>query len=91
MRKCFTVGDELTALGAWVVSVCGVGTDSGELIVNRAAASESVSHPVAANSDQPAHSRSLNRIPTGRILDSQGCKVSPCGQRRLMRLRGYAS
>ena len=90
MRKYFTVRDELTARGAWAVSVCGVGTDCGEHIVNRAAASESVSHPVAANSDQSAHSRSVNGIPTGHILDSQGCKVSSCGQRRLIRLRGYA-
>ena len=35
------------------------------------------------DSDQPAHSRSLIRILSGRILDSQGCKVSSCGQRRL--------
>ena len=40
------------------------------------------------DSDQTAHSRSLIRIFTGRILDSQGCKVSSCGQRRLVRLRG---
>ena len=39
--------------------------------------------PPSEDSDQPAHSRSLIRIFTGRILDSQGCKVSPCGQRRL--------
>ena len=30
------------------------------------------------DSDQPAHSRSLIRIFTERILDSQGCKVSSC-------------
>ena len=35
------------------------------------------------DSDQPAHSRSLIRIFTGCILDSQGCKDSSCGQRRL--------
>ena len=35
------------------------------------------------DSDQTAHSRSLIRIFTGRILDRQGCKVSSCGQRRL--------
>ena len=35
------------------------------------------------DSDQPAHSRSLIRIFTGRILDSQTFKVSSCGQRRL--------
>ena len=35
------------------------------------------------DSDQPAHSRSLIRILTGRILDNQGYKVSSCGQRRL--------
>ena len=29
-------------------------------------------------SDQPAHSRSLIRIFTCRILDTQGCKVSSC-------------
>ena len=34
------------------------------------------------DSDQTAHSRSLIRIFTERILDSQGCKVSSCGQRR---------
>ena len=34
------------------------------------------------DSDQPAHSRSLIWIITGRIFDSQGCKVSSCGQRR---------
>ena len=33
--------------------------------------------------DQPAHSRSLLRISPRRVLDSQGCKVSSCGQRRL--------
>ena len=35
------------------------------------------------DSDQPAHSRSLIRIFTGRILESQGSNVSSCGQRRL--------
>ena len=35
------------------------------------------------DSDQTAHSRSLIRIFTGRILDSEGCKVSSCCQRRL--------
>ena len=35
------------------------------------------------DSDQPAHSRSLTRIFTGRILDSQGRKVSSCWQWRL--------
>ena len=34
------------------------------------------------DSDQPAHSHSLIRIFTERILDSQGCEVSSCGQRR---------
>ena len=32
------------------------------------------------DSDQPAHSYSLIRIFTGRILDSQGCNVLLCGQ-----------
>ena len=40
------------------------------------------------DSDQFAHSCSLIRIFTGRILDSQGCNVSSCGQRRLIRLCG---
>ena len=35
------------------------------------------------DSDQPAHSRSLIKIFTGQILDSQWSKVSSCGQRRL--------
>ena len=35
------------------------------------------------DSDQPAHSRSLIRIFTERILDSQGYTVSSCGQRWL--------
>ena len=35
------------------------------------------------DSDQPAHSRSLIKIFSMRTFDSQGCKVSPCGQRRL--------
>ena len=35
------------------------------------------------DSDQPAHSRSLIRIFTVRILDSQGCKGWSCGQLRL--------
>ena len=35
------------------------------------------------DSDQPAHSRSLIRIFTGRFLDSQVCNVSLCGQRKL--------
>ena len=34
-------------------------------------------------SDQTAHSRSLIRIFTVCTLESQGCKVSSCGQRRL--------
>ena len=34
------------------------------------------------DSDQPAHSRSLIRIFTGRVLASQGVKGSSCGQRR---------
>ena len=34
------------------------------------------------DSDQPAHLRSLIRIFAGRIVDSQWCKVSSCGQRR---------
>ena len=42
------------------------------------------------DSDQPAHSRSLFRICPRRILDNKGCKVSSCGQRRLIRLRGCA-
>ena len=35
------------------------------------------------DSDQPALSRSLIRIISGRILDRQGCKVSSCGKHRL--------
>ena len=35
------------------------------------------------DSDQLAHSRRLIRLVTGRILDSQGCQVSSCEQRRL--------
>ena len=35
------------------------------------------------DSDQPAHSRSLIRIFTGRILDGQGCRVFSCRQQRL--------
>ena len=35
------------------------------------------------DSDQPAHSHSLIRIYPERILDSPGCKISSCGQRRL--------
>ena len=35
------------------------------------------------DSYQPAHSRSLIKSFPGRILDSQGCKASSCGQRRL--------
>ena len=42
------------------------------------------------DSDQPAHSRSLIRIFTGRILDSQGCEDSSCGQRRLWSDRAEA-
>ena len=34
------------------------------------------------DSDQPAHSRSLIRIFTRRILDSQGCICFSCGQQR---------
>ena len=34
------------------------------------------------DSGQPTHSRSLIRILTGRILDSQGGKVSSCRERR---------
>ena len=41
-------------------------------------------------SHQPAHSQKLIRIITGHILDSQGCKVSSCRQRRLIRLCGCA-
>ena len=33
-------------------------------------------------SDQPAHSRRLIRIFSGRILDSQGCKVASYGHRK---------
>ena len=36
---------------------------------------------LSEDSDQTAHSRSLIRIFTGRILDSQGCEDSSCGQR----------
>ena len=42
------------------------------------------------DSDQPAHSRRLIRIFTGRIFDSQECKVSSCLKRRLIRMRGCA-
>ena len=35
------------------------------------------------DSDQPAHSSSLIRMYILRMLDSQGCKVSSCEQRRL--------
>ena len=37
---------------------------------------------LSEDSDQPAHSRSLIRIVTGRNLDSKGCKVSSCEQRK---------
>ena len=36
------------------------------------------------DSDQIAHSRSLIKIFTEHISDSQGCKVSSSGQRRLL-------
>ena len=39
--------------------------------------------------DQPVRSRSLIRIFTGRILDSQGWKVSSCGQP--LRKRAYSN
>ena len=42
------------------------------------------------DSDQPAHSRSLIGIFTRRLLDSQLCKVSSRGQRRLWSERGAA-
>ena len=42
------------------------------------------------DSDQPVHSRRLIRNFPVRILDSQGCKVSLSGQRRLIRLCGCA-
>ena len=35
------------------------------------------------DSDQSAHSRRLIRIITERILDSQGCKISACGQGKI--------
>ena len=38
------------------------------------------------DSDQPAHSLSLVRIFTGRILDCQRCTVSSCEKYRLIRL-----
>ena len=38
---------------------------------------------LSEDSDQPAHSRSLIRIFTEHILDSQGCNISSYGQRRL--------
>ena len=38
------------------------------------------------DSDQPAISRSLIRIFTGHILDSQGCKVSSNGQVRPVKM-----
>ena len=38
------------------------------------------------DSDQSAHSRSLIKVFTGRILDSQGCIVSLCGQWGMKRL-----
>ena len=37
-------------------------------------------HAPSEDSDQPAHSRSLIRIFTGRILESEGCKVCSCGK-----------
>ena len=40
---------------------------------------------------QPAHSCSLIRIFTWRFLDSQGCKVSSCRQRRLIRMQKVQS
>ena len=42
------------------------------------------------DSAQPVHLRSLIRIFTGRILDNQGCKVSSCGKRSLIKVRVYA-
>ena len=38
---------------------------------------------LSEDSDQPAQQRSLIRMLTEHILDSQECKVSSCGQRRL--------
>ena len=39
------------------------------------------------DSDQPAHSRSLIRIFTGRILDSPGCKGCKVSSHEQLRLR----
>ena len=39
---------------------------------------------ISEDSDQPAHLCSLIRIFSGHILDGQGCKVSSCGQCRLI-------
>ena len=39
-------------------------------------------HALSGDSDQPAHSRSLIRIFTAQLLDSQWCEISSYGQRR---------
>ena len=44
--------------------------------------------PPSEDSDQPGHLLSLIRVFAVRSVGSKGSKLSSCGQRRLIRLRG---
>ena len=60
---------------AFLFTFCIIRTPKWEMYLWTCAPSE--------DSDQLAHSRSLIRIFTGRILDSQGCKVSSLGAQKV--------
>ena len=47
-----------------------------------------MSRAPSEDSDQPGHPPSLIRVSAGRSVGSQGPKLYPCGQRRLIILGG---
>ena len=72
---------ELQNVFGRVVFMCPLESHGIKCAATTENASRNCAH--CKDSDQPAHSRSLIKIFTERILDNQSCKVSSWGQRRL--------
>ena len=66
-------------------------TTLGYYVMNRNVRKHSLRCAPNEDSDHPAHLRSVFRIFTVHIFNSQDCKVSSCGQKRLIGLLGCAN
>ena len=66
-------------------------TTLGYYVMNHNVRKRTLRYAPNEDSDQPVHLRSVFRIFTVHIFNSQGCKVSSCGQKRLIGLLGCAN